>query len=142
MWCGYPNDDKTSLPADQDWQTSNLNMQSSKVFQLVMTQFPRYVHFFLKVTLVIIRVWVTAGAQTTNGIFQTSNNSTYMSLYKTCATRIIPVKLFYFIFPFPFPTIHNTYVTPIRSAGITDTLYFVRLQMGHLTFLIGHHQIT
>ncbi len=30
----------------------------------------------LKITLLIIRVWVTNGAQTANGIFQTSNNFT------------------------------------------------------------------
>ncbi len=30
----------------------------------------------LKITLLIIRVWVTNGAQTVNGIFQTSKNST------------------------------------------------------------------
>ncbi len=34
-------------------------------------------------------------------------------------------------------TIHNIYAAPIRSAGITDTLDFARLQMGHLTFLGG-----
>ncbi len=34
----------------------------------------------LKITLQIIRVWVADGAQTVNGIFQTSNNSTYISL--------------------------------------------------------------
>ncbi len=34
-------------------------------------------------------------------------------------------------------TIHNTYAAPIRSTGITDTLDFARLQMGHLTFLGG-----
>ncbi len=33
----------------------------------------------LKITLLIIRVWVTNRAQTANGIFQTSNNSTYIS---------------------------------------------------------------
>ncbi len=48
----------------------------------------------LKITLLIIRVWVTNGAQTANGIFQTSNNSTYKSLPKTSARRIIPVKLY------------------------------------------------
>ncbi len=32
-------------------------------------------------------------------------------------------------------TIHNIYAASIRSAGITDTLDFARLQMGHLTFL-------
>ncbi len=52
----------------------------------------------LKITLLIIRVWVTNGAQTANGIFQTSNNSTYISLPKTSARRIIPVKLFYGVF--------------------------------------------
>ncbi len=41
---------------------------------------------------------VTDGAQTVNGIFQTSNKSTYISLPKTSARRIIPVKLFYRIF--------------------------------------------
>ncbi len=30
----------------------------------------------LKITLLTIRVWVTNGAQTANGIFQTSDNST------------------------------------------------------------------
>ncbi len=30
----------------------------------------------LKITLLVIRVWVTNGAQTANGIFQTSTNST------------------------------------------------------------------
>ncbi len=48
----------------------------------------------LKITLLIIRVWDTNGAQTANGIFQTSNNSTYISLPKTSAKRIIPVKLY------------------------------------------------
>ncbi len=31
-------------------------------------------------------------------------------------------------------TIHNIYAAPIRSTGITDTLDFSRLQIGHLTF--------
>ncbi len=52
----------------------------------------------LKITLLIIRVWVTDWAQSANGIFQTSNNSTYISLPKTSARRIIPVKLFYRVF--------------------------------------------
>ncbi len=52
----------------------------------------------LKITLLIIRVWVTNGAQTANGIFQRSYNSTYISLPKTSARRIIPVKLFYRVF--------------------------------------------
>ncbi len=52
----------------------------------------------LKITLLIIRVWVTNGAQTANGIFQTGNNSTYISLPKTSARRIIPVKRFYRVF--------------------------------------------
>ncbi len=52
----------------------------------------------VKITLLIIRVWVTNGAQTANGIFQTSNNSTYISLPKTSARRIIPVKRFYRVF--------------------------------------------
>ncbi len=52
----------------------------------------------LKITLLIIRVWVTDGAQTANGIFQTSNNSTCISLPKTSARRIIAVKLFYRVF--------------------------------------------
>ncbi len=63
----------------------------------------------LKITLLIIRVWVTNGAQTANGVFQTSNNSTYISLPKTNARRIIPVKMFYRVFlsrgdasPIPF----------------------------------------
>ncbi len=34
-------------------------------------------------------------------------------------------------------TIHNIYVDPFRSAGITDTLDFARLQMDHLAFLGG-----
>ncbi len=34
-------------------------------------------------------------------------------------------------------TIHNIYAATIRSAGITDTLDFARLQMGHLTFRGG-----
>ncbi len=34
-------------------------------------------------------------------------------------------------------TIHNIYAAPIRSAGITATLDFAHLQMGHLTFLGG-----
>ncbi len=34
-------------------------------------------------------------------------------------------------------TFHNIYAAPIRSAGITDTLGFARLQMSHLTFLGG-----
>ncbi len=33
--------------------------------------------------------------------------------------------------------IHNIYAAPIRSAGITDTLDFAPLQMGHLSFLGG-----
>ncbi len=52
----------------------------------------------LKITLPIIRVWVTNGAQTANGIFQTSNNSTYISLPKASVRRIIPVKQFYRVF--------------------------------------------
>ncbi len=52
----------------------------------------------LKITLLIIRVWVTDGAQTANGIFQTNNNSTYISLPKTSARRIIAVKPFYRVF--------------------------------------------
>ncbi len=52
----------------------------------------------LKITLLIIRVWVTNGAQTANGIFQTNNNSTIISLPKTSGRRIIPVKLFYRVF--------------------------------------------
>ncbi len=52
----------------------------------------------LKITLLIIRVWVTNGAQTANGIFQTTNNSTYISLPKTSARLIILVKLFYRVF--------------------------------------------
>ncbi len=32
----------------------------------------------LKITLLIIRVWVTNGAQAANGIFQINNNSTYI----------------------------------------------------------------
>ncbi len=42
----------------------------------------------LKITLLIIRVWATNGAQT--AIFQTSSNSIYISLPKTSARRIIP----------------------------------------------------
>ncbi len=34
-------------------------------------------------------------------------------------------------------TIRSIYAAPIRSAGITDTLDFARLQMGRLTFLDG-----
>ncbi len=52
----------------------------------------------LKMTLLIIRVWVTTGAQTANVIFQRSNNSTCITLPKTSARRIIPVKLFYRVF--------------------------------------------
>ncbi len=52
----------------------------------------------LKITLLIIRVWVTNGAQTANGIFQTSSNYTYISLPKISARRIIPVKLFCRVF--------------------------------------------
>ncbi len=52
----------------------------------------------LKITILIIRVWVTNGAQTVNGTFQTSNNSTYISLPKTSARRIIPVKRFHRVF--------------------------------------------
>ncbi len=52
----------------------------------------------LKITLLIVRVWVTNGAQTANGIFQTSHNSTYISLPKTSARWIIPLKLFYRVF--------------------------------------------
>ncbi len=48
----------------------------------------------LKINLLIIRVRVTDGAQTTNGIFQISNNSTYISLPKINARRIILVKLY------------------------------------------------
>ncbi len=47
----------------------------------------------LKITLLIIGVWVINGTHTANGIFQTSNNSTYISLPKTSARRIVPVKL-------------------------------------------------
>ncbi len=47
----------------------------------------------LEITLLILRVWVTNGAQTVNGY-----NSTYKSLSKTCARRIIPDELFYRIF--------------------------------------------
>ncbi len=54
--------------------------------------------FLLKITFLIIRLWVTNGTQTANGIFQTSNNSTYISLPKTSARRIIAVKLFYRVF--------------------------------------------
>ncbi len=53
---------------------------------------------FLKITLGIIRAWVTNGAQTANGIFQTSISSTYTPLSKIYARRIIPVKLFYHTF--------------------------------------------
>ncbi len=49
----------------------------------------------LKITLLIIRVWVTNGAQNVNGIFHTGNNYTYISHPKTSARQIIPVKLFY-----------------------------------------------
>ncbi len=53
----------------------------------------------LKITVLIIRVWATDGAQTVNGpFFQTSNNSTYISLPKTSARPIIPAKLFYRVF--------------------------------------------
>ncbi len=52
----------------------------------------------LRITLLIIRVWLTNGAQNADCVFQTSNNSTYISLPKTSATRIIPVKLFYRVF--------------------------------------------
>ncbi len=52
----------------------------------------------LNITLLIIRVWVTNGAQTVNGIFHTINNSAYISLPKTSARRIIPVKLFCRVF--------------------------------------------
>ncbi len=52
----------------------------------------------LKITHLIIRVWATDGAQITNGIFQISNNSTYISLPTTSARRIIAVKLFYRVF--------------------------------------------
>ncbi len=52
----------------------------------------------LKITLLIIRIWVTNGAQTGNGIFQTSHNSTYISLPKTSTRRIILVMLFYRVF--------------------------------------------
>ncbi len=52
----------------------------------------------LNITLLIIRVWVTNRPQTANGIFQTSKNSTYISLPKTSARRIIPVKRFYRVF--------------------------------------------
>ncbi len=52
----------------------------------------------LKITLLIIRVWATNGTQTANGIFQTSNNSTYISLPKTSTRRIILVMLFYRVF--------------------------------------------
>ncbi len=52
----------------------------------------------LKITLLIIRVWVKNGAKTANDIFQTSINSTYISLPKSSARRIIPVKRFYRVF--------------------------------------------
>ncbi len=52
----------------------------------------------LKITLLIIRFWATDWAQAANGIFQTSNNSTYISLPKTSTRRIIAVKLFYCVF--------------------------------------------
>ncbi len=52
----------------------------------------------LKITLLITRVWVTNGSQTANGNFPKSINSTYISLPKTSARRIIPVKLFYRVF--------------------------------------------
>ncbi len=54
--------------------------------------------FFFKITLVIIRVWVTNSAQTANGIFQTSISPTYKPLSKIYARRVIPVKLFYHTF--------------------------------------------
>ncbi len=73
-------------------QPRNLHLQSLYVFQLMMT------FSFFKITLVIIRVWVTNGAQTANGIFQTSISSTYTPLSKIYARRIIPVKLFYHTF--------------------------------------------
>ncbi len=66
-----------------------------KFFQLVITLDLNRFHFFLlKTILLILRVWVTNWAQTANGIFEKSNNSTYISLPKTCTWRIIPVKLF------------------------------------------------
>ncbi len=73
-------------------QPRNLHLQSSYVFQLVMT------FSFLKIILVIIRVWVTNGAQTANSIFQTSISPTYTPLSKIYARRVIPVKLFYHTF--------------------------------------------
>ncbi len=82
---------------DHGWPTHNLNLQSSYVLHLVMSLFLRHFHF-LKSPFLIIRIWVTGRAQTANGIFQTSNNSTYISLPKTSARRIIPVKLFYRVF--------------------------------------------
>ncbi len=48
----------------------------------------------LKITLLIIRVWVTNGAQTGSSIFQTSR----ISVPNTSARRIILVKLFYCVF--------------------------------------------
>ncbi len=56
----------------------------------------------LKITFLIIRVWITNGTQTANGIFQTSNNSTYISLPKTSARWIIPVKRGAFLGTFRF----------------------------------------
>ncbi len=52
----------------------------------------------LKITLLIIRVWVKNRAQNATGIFQTSHNSTYISLPITSTRRIILVKLFYRVF--------------------------------------------
>ncbi len=58
-------------------QLANLKSKYAKLkffFQPVMT------FSLFEITLLIIRVWVTNGAQTANGIFQTSNDSTYISL--------------------------------------------------------------
>ncbi len=60
----------------------------------------------LKITVLIKRVWATDRAQTVNGSFQTSSNSTYISLPKASARRIIPVKLFYHVF-LPPDNIHQ-----------------------------------
>ncbi len=69
-----------------------------KCFFSVSDDFISLTFSLLKITLLIIWVWATDGALTANGTFQTNNNSTFISLPKTSARRIIPVKLFYRVF--------------------------------------------
>ncbi len=91
----------STTKGDLRQRVANLKSKFAKLkcfFQLVMTISLTFSLLLLKITLLIIRGWVTNGAQTANGIFQTSKNSTFISLPKTSAGRIIPVKLFYRVF--------------------------------------------